>query len=776
MPAAHASDFHLLDQPLLDQSAEILLAVAPATLEIRAANRHALAILGYPAEELIGKPITDLESALADVFFWEDVRQGGMGEVEDVESLYLCQDGTMLPVVKTARRITVDAQAYLILRVRDERRLQAARESMAELTARIKATLEATGDGILVVDTDGQIVNMNRHFSTLWALPDAVLQAGSAEISDWLAEQLTDPAAYRLGMLEANRNFDIDTTDVLELKSGKVFERRSRPQIMNETVIGRVFSFRDMTEEVAAKRALVEAKEKAEHANRSKSEFLAMMSHEIRTPMNGVIGMVQLLAATGLDSQQRDCVDTIRSSAEALLAIINDILDFSKVEAGKLVLERVPCHPGNLVREVYQLFQPLAGAKKLTLNLTMAEGLPPWILADSGRLRQILSNLLSNAIKFTERGKVTLELVGQPLDADQVQLRFTVGDSGIGMTPETMDGLFAPFFQADASMTRRFGGTGLGLSISRRLAQLMGGALAVESTLGRGSRFTLSIPARIDHEQARQIASQLDKPTQSLQADARILVVDDNATNQKVVLGMLKNFGAQGTVAGNGKEAIEMLVRAPFDLVLMDCQMPVMDGFEATRRIRAGDAGEANRHVAVVAMTANAMSGDRENCLAVGMNDYLPKPLSLVDLGSKIRHWLAQRPMPSASDAHKPPPAAINTTLIFDSPTMLQRLGDDAELAKLVLESALEDMPNYIDELARNLSGGDLVTAERAAHTLKGLATQLGAVSFASRVKQIDDLLKTGGKPEPAELDRLQTDFTELKAAVQAWLATQPAS
>ncbi|MDO8930752.1 MAG: ATP-binding protein [Rhodocyclaceae bacterium] len=396
------------------------------------------------------------------------------------------------------------------------------------------------------------------------------------------------------------------------------------------------------------KQALHVAKEAAEAASRAKSEFLANMSHEIRTPMNGVLGMAQLLEGTAQTAEQREYTQIIQSSAEALLTVINDILDLSRIEANRMELEYLSMSPRALVHELADLFGAQAAAKAVGFSVVVAADVPESVVGDPGRLRQVLNNLLGNAIKFTERGAVSLALQREPGNPGEAMLSFSVNDTGIGMAPATVANLFAPFYQADASTTRRFGGTGLGLSIARRLVDLMGGTLAVASTPGVGSTFTVRLPFALDHAAPAE-AAEVAWPAAQLPGQAQVLIVDDNATNRTVALHMLEKLGARGAVAGHGEEALDILRHLPCDLVLMDCQMPVMNGFEATRRIRLGEAGAARAGVRIVAMTANAMQGDREKCLAAGMDDYLAKPLSLGKLTETLAHWLPRR------DAGTPP-------------------------------------------------------------------------------------------------------------------------
>jgi len=343
--------------------------------------------------------------------------------------------------------------------------------------------------------------------------------------------------------------------------------------------------------------------------------------------------MTDLLLGSPLSDEQRGFAETIRHSADGLLSVINDILDFSKVEAGKLSLEAIPFSPSALLADIAALLGHSAEIKEIKLSTSLQPGLPDCLIGDPGRLRQTLLNLVGNAVKFTHAGSIDIALTWQADSAGQdlVRLGFTVRDTGIGMAPETVANLFSPFCQGDASTTRKFGGTGLGLSICKRLVELMGGEIAVESTPGSGSVFRFELPFRVV-EPAQCRPGNPSAPSVVLPDGLRVLLVEDNRINQMVAETLLRKMGCQVTTASNGEAALERLAKEPVDIVLMDCQMPVMDGFEATRRLRAGLAGASLAGIPVIAITANAMQGDRELCVAAGMNDYIAKPFSRAEL------------------------------------------------------------------------------------------------------------------------------------------------
>ncbi len=601
------------------------------------------------------------------------------------------------------------------------------------------AVFENMADGVIVIDATNRVVDANPAAERIIGRPAASM------VGQPVAETLAGRSsllARDVSRLEANGEITLDSDSGrrhYDLKMSPIYGRDAR-------VMGGLVVLRDTTERKRMEEALSAARDQAMEASRLKSEFLATMSHEIRTPMNAVIGMTELLLDGDLPPRERGYAETMRHSSETLLSIINDILDFSKIEAGRLELELIELDPRELVRGVEQLFAQEGRQKGLQLSASVDEQVPESVRGDSLRLRQVLVNLVGNAIKFTERGHVRIVMAAIDRGPNEWTLRVEVEDTGIGIPSDAQRRLFEPFTQADGSTTRRYGGTGLGLAISKRIVERMDGEIGVRSEPGTGSTFWFTVRVAKATGEATPRGRPDDRaapPSRSAMVGGgplrpRVLVVEDSATNRLVALAMLERLGCHADTAEHGGQALEMIARDVYDAVLMDCYMPGMDGFDATRAIRRLESDA--RRTPILALTANVTRGDRERCLAAGMDDYLPKPIRLRDLSDALQKWVPRHAEAAASLAGKP------TQRAGSDPAVGPRAIDQAALASLreleapgqedafkqVVELFLHEIPGNLARLrsAAETANGDALV--KAAHSLKGSAGFLGARSLAS--------------------------------------------
>jgi len=665
--------------------------------------------------------------------------------------------------------------------VQDINKQKLAESALADARQRFERAIRGTQDGLWEWDLGRRTLWVSPRFEALLGYPEGAISR-VLKSPDELVHPEDRDARERAqrAHFESNEPYDIEVR--MRTASDEYRWVRMRGQSERDA-FGRPLrlagSMQDVTEARAARDALIQASEAAQAASRSKSAFLANVSHEIRTPMNGILGMTSLLLDTPLDSAQREFAETIHASASSLLAVINDILDFSKIEAGKLDIDVSAMSPAESVEEVRAILSFQSAAKDLKLESSVDPSVPRRVLGDRQRIRQCLINLVSNAIKFTHTGTVTVRVFPVSSANGIALTRFEVRDTGIGIAPETLATLFQPFTQADSSTTRHFGGTGLGLSIVRRLVELMGGDVGVESELGRGSMFWFVLPlplvesgsagdvTGIGNDASRSPEGRAETTWPAVGAfvgrySGKVLLVEDNAINQKVARSFLERLGCSVTLAANGLEAVHAFAQAHFDLVLLDLQMPLMDGYAATGCLRKLE--EGRRRTPIIALTASAMTGQLDRCLEAGMDDLLTKPLDvkrlqavLDRLGLRVDRGSGQ----GAAAGVAAEPAAIGSDGTLDDAAVVQIVaaspgeapldtvafeeltGGEVEFERELAQTFLHTSENLVAELSRAVDRGDRDALVRAAHSLKGASANIHARPLRALCAELESSVGT---------------------------------
>ena len=697
-----------------------------------------------------------------------------------------------------------ETQRLLEVQEQSNKQLHQANLSLQVSEEKLAVTLNSIGDGVIATDAAGLVTLLNPLAEKLtgWTQSEAYGQVID-KVFKIINQDTRQPCVVPvMETIHSGRVQGLANHTVLIARSGSecaIADSCAPIRDRNARVLGSVLVFRDVTEDYAAQaamqeknRELIGARALAEQANRAKSEFLATMSHEIRTPMNGVIGMIEVLEQSSLNGPQMAMANIIHDSAFSLLAVIDDVLDFSQIEAGKLSLESIPMSIADVVEGVGQTMDRMALKKDVELTLFTDPALPAEVLGDAGRLRQVLINLVNNAIKFSsglERtGQVSLRALLAQSTPEQVVLEFLVADNGIGMDDESQARLFSPFMQADSTTTRNFGGTGLGLVISRRLTQIMGGEITLHSELAKGTALTVRIPfARKEAISEGNNSIGLDRNLMTRRAlrpavaimtgrsempchdaapsDAAssplalsreetckqgrlMLVAEDNETNQKVILQQLLLLGYTADVASNGREALKRWLSGDYAILFADLHMPEMDGYELTIAIRTLEAGKA--HLPIIAFTANAIKGEAEHCVAIGMDDYLSKPVQLVNLKAMLKKWLpvlASTPISAQTRSAESDCSAASVVKLpvpVDLNVLKALIGSDEAVLREFLGDFRASASCIAVDLQAACAAGEPAATSALAHKLKSPARSVGALKLGDLCEAMEKAGKSG--------------------------------
>ena len=635
--------------------------------------------------------------------------------------------------------------------------------------------LENAADGIITIDSNGKIQSTNKTAEMIFGyngdefkdmtinslLPDECHEKHDSYFSEWK----NTGKANIIGMS--------DRELYVKHKNGKKFPIEiSVIEVQNEGDVFFATFIKDITERRKAADSLKEARDEAESANLAKSIFLANMSHEIRTPMNGILGTVSLLASSDLDKDQRKKVDLINSSGEALLDIINEILDFSKIEAGEMVLENAPCDLHYSINNIVDLLYSRAKSKNIELCYNYDDDVPKYLVCDSGRIRQIILNMVGNAIKFTNSGKISINISTVEKNSNETKVRFEVTDTGIGVLPDKQKLIFNQFMQTDVSSIRKTTGTGLGLSICKSLVEMMGGEIGIESSVGKGSTFWFVLTLPIVEKNLVSDDNYYINDYDNNIFDANILLVDDIIANQYVAVSMLESLGCKVDIAANGVEAVEATKLRKYDMVFMDCHMPVMDGYEATSEIRKDE--KEDEHITIVAITANAMVDDKDKCINSGMDDYLTKPVKREALSHVMKKWNV--PLKKNNNVKESKMCKDNSDSRYSSNNIVDVIDMDKfnEMRDLLgskfnefIEITRTDLEKLINDIGNGINIRNSEIISEAAHSIKSVSAQSGMLGLSELAREVEHTALLGKIDEIEEkYQRILSLYTNIELEI----------